>query len=72
MEVEGTISLASPSPTPIIPEFIEEAYVPEESVSVPLVHTETTGSTEDIQIVEHPTVVQEGLDANTINDLANV
>ena len=46
--------------------------VPKESVPVPLVCTETSGSIEDVEVVEHPTIVQEGSDVDTINDPANV
>ncbi|KAJ8632673.1 hypothetical protein MRB53_026009 [Persea americana] len=50
------------SPALIIPERIEEVPALEGSVLVPLVHKEIAGSTEDLRIVEHPLVVQEGLD----------
>ena len=60
MGVEETVSLTVFSLTPIIPEHIEEAPIPKESVHVPLGHTKAVGSTEDIQIVEHPTIVQGG------------
>ena len=46
--------------------------VPEESILIPLVHTKIAGNTKDIQVVEHPTIVQKGLDVNTINDPVDV
>ncbi|KAJ8632668.1 hypothetical protein MRB53_026004 [Persea americana] len=60
------------SPALVIPERIEEAPALEGSVPVPLVHKEIAGSTEDLRIVKHSLVVQEGLDVNTINDPADV
>ena len=60
------------SSTPVIPECIEEVPILEGFVPVPLVHTEATGSIEDIQIVEYPPFVQKGLDVNIINDPENV
>ncbi|KAJ8615513.1 hypothetical protein MRB53_034885 [Persea americana] len=44
MGVQETVSLVVSSPTPVIPERIEEAPVPKESVTIPLVHTEAAGN----------------------------
>ena len=62
MEVEGTVSLEESFPTLVIPEHIEEPPFLEESISIPFVHMVAVGSTKDLQILEHPPVVQEGLD----------
>ena len=72
MEVEEIVRIKMSSPALIIPERIEEVPALEGSVLVPLVHKEIAGSTEDLRIVKHSLVVQEGLDVNTINDPADV
>ena len=70
--MEETDSLVVSFPTPIIPAHVKEVPVPEKSVPVPLVRTKIAGSTEEIQVVEHPTIVQKGLNVNTINDPVDV
>ena len=70
--MEEIDSLIVPSPTPVILVHIEEVPIPRESIPVPPVHTEIAGNTEDIQVVEHPPIVQEGFDVNAINNPADV
>ena len=72
MEVEEIVRIEMSPSALVIPECIEEAPSLEGSIPVPLVHKKIAGSTEDLRIVEHPLVVQEGLDLNTINDPVNV
>ena len=55
---------------PVGSEHAKEVPVQEESIPIPLVHEEITGSTDDLQIVKHPPVVQEWLDVT--NALADV
>lgn len=57
MEVEEIVRLEMSTPAPVIPERIEEVPALEGFVPIPLVHKETLGSMEDLQIVEHPPVV---------------
>lgn len=72
MGVEETNSLVMSSPTLVTPKYIEEVPVLEESIPIPIVHTEIAGGTKDIQVVEHPPIVQQGLDPNAINDPTDV
>ena len=55
--LEETNSLIVSSQAPVISVHIEEVPILEESVPVPLIHTEIAGNTEDIQVVEHPPIV---------------
>lgn len=62
MEVEEAVNLEMPSSAPIGSEHAKEVPVLEESIPIPLVHEEIVGSTKHLQKIEHPHVVQEGLD----------
>ncbi|KAJ8644415.1 hypothetical protein MRB53_006163 [Persea americana] len=62
MKVEEIVNLEVPSSALVDSEHAKEVPVLEVSMPIPLVHEEIAGSTEDLQIVEHPIVVQEGLD----------
>ena len=64
--LEEINSLVVSSPTPVVLEHIEEVPVPKESIPIPLVHIETAGSIEDVEMVEHPPIVQEGSNVDTM------